>query len=643
MTDSPPSLPAVPVLPDTATAEERDQHWFQHVYQGDRPQFTVRAVFTGGLLGMAMSAAHLYTSLKLGWGFGITITSGVLAWVMWKGIAAVFGGRVSPLTMLENNSMQSTASAAGYSTGTTLATACGALLLMTGNHLPWYSLVPFVFFSAALGSLLAVPLKRQMINIDQLPFPSGIAAAETTRSLYSAGAEAVRKAWTLIFGIAAGGLVGALRGAADLFEMLKWKGIEQVMRWITVPGEIYFPHAWLTAGRGKPAGFAFEPSLLLIGAGMITGLRVSLSMLLGGVILYFFLMPALLEYDAAHAMETGFNVSLPAKNGTINPFRWGVWGGSALMVFSSLTALAMQWKTLARSFTGLGAGGKPMAAERAAIEVPSDWLLYGLPVAAAGLIAVEVFAFGISLPLAVLAVIMCAVISVVCCRATGETDTTPTGAMGKVTQLLYAVLPGASGNAVVNLMAAGTTSAAGLSAADLLGDLKSGHLLGANPRQQFLAQFSGIFFGTVAACGFWYLMIPNKEALEKYNPPATNAWRATAELLTKGVDQLPHSALIAIFIGAGLGILLPVLEKLLPKLKPWLPSAMGLGLGFVVPLQNGLSFALGAVIAAVWQSISKRTAEERNVPLASGFIAGESLVSAFFAIGGSVAGWLMSN
>src|SRR6266704_1859387 len=84
----------------------------------------------------------------------------------------------------------------------------------------------------------------------------------------------------------------------------------------------------------------------------------------------------------------------------------------------------------------------------------------------------------------------------VCCRATGETDTTPIGAMGKLTQLLYAVLPGAKVVASINLMAAGATASAGGAAADLLTDLKSGYILGANPRKQFLAQFAGVFFGT---------------------------------------------------------------------------------------------------------------------------------------------------
>jgi len=76
----------------------------------------------------------------------------------------------------------------------------------------------------------------------------------------------------------------------------------------------------------------------------------------------------------------------------------------------------------------------------------------------------------------------------VACRATGESDITPIGALGKITQLVYGVL--IPQNATANLMTASITANAAASSADLLTDLKSGYLLGAHPRRQFVAQFS---------------------------------------------------------------------------------------------------------------------------------------------------------
>jgi uncharacterized oligopeptide transporter (OPT) family protein len=202
------------------------------------------------------------------------------------------------------------------------------------------------------------------------------------------------------------------------------------------------------------------------------------------------------------------------------------------------------------------------------------------------------------------------------------------------------VLPGAKGIESINLMAAGTTAAAAGAAADLLTDLKSGYLLGANPRRQFLAQFYGVFFGVIAVVPAWYLMVPNKKALEAFNPPATNMWRAVADLLTQGVNQLPRTALYAIVIGALVGAMLPVLEKLRPRAKPYLPSAMGLGLAWVVPFQNSFSFLIGGVIVSVWQKWNRKNSDAFAIPIASGLVAGESLVAAFIAITCTLVGFL---
>src|SRR5688572_33185735 len=79
--------PPPPPLAGDATPEERDAHWLKYIYQGDRmPQLTIRAVAMGAFLGMGMSIAHIYTALKIGWGFGIAITACVLSFVMWNGL-----------------------------------------------------------------------------------------------------------------------------------------------------------------------------------------------------------------------------------------------------------------------------------------------------------------------------------------------------------------------------------------------------------------------------------------------------------------------------------------------------------------------------------------------------------------------------
>ncbi len=664
--DNQPKLPAapsreisdadldLPIQGFKGTPDEIERQWFEKVYTGrgdTQRQLTVRAVLMGGVLGMFMSISNLYTTLKLGWSFGVAITACVLSYVIWNTIRTLLGGRLSQMTMLENNCMQSTATAAGSSTGAAIGTAFGALLLIQGVHQPWYVVASFALLTAALGVFLAIPMKRQLINQEQLKFPSGIAAAETLRSLYSKGAEAVRKAYALLVSLLAGGLVGWLRGYASLAEVFRNEGrpqvwMEKMQKWILIPDTLSFP-AWVNPlSRGAMAGLAFEPSVLLIGAGMITGLRVSLSMLLGSSLLYFVVAPQLLAFDASHAGIAGYVPSFKlAPDGSFNPTRWALWGGTAIMVFSSLTSMALEWRTLARAFTMFSRKDRPAhSAAMDAIEVPISWLVIGLIPITIGMVIVQYLAFHISIYLGLISVALSFVVSLVCCRATGETDTTPIGAMGKLTQLLYAALPGAKGIASINLMAAGVTASAGGAAADLLTDLKSGYILGANPRKQFIAQFVGIFFGILAIVPAWYLMVPDKAKLESFNPPATNMWKAVADLLTQGLHMLPVTAVWAIVIGAILGVLLPVAGRIFPKAHPYLPSAMGLGLSWVMIFQNSLSFALGAVLVAAWSKLRKKNAETYYVPIASGLIAGESLIAALLAILCTILGlWKVSH
>jgi uncharacterized oligopeptide transporter (OPT) family protein len=662
--DDQPHIPLeIPELPADASPEEKDLHWFRHYYQGDRMrQLTVRAVFMGGILGMFMSISNLYTTVKLGWAFGVAITACVLSFVIWNGIRLVWNGllprKISMMTILENNCMQSTASAAGYSTGGTIGTAFGAWLLISGAHVAWYYLTPFVFLVAALGVFIAIPMKRNMINHEQLRFPSGIAAAETLKSLYSEGREATRKATSLIIALFVGMATALVRSYPAVVEVLQDVGkaprslVAMVEKHLYIPDLVPFPSSWAGMSRYNLATFGFEPSLLLVAAGMIVGLRVSFSMLAGSVILFFWIGPWIASHDAA-AMQAnpamyGFTPAADAATtgilGEFYPVKWALWGGTSLMVFSSLTAVAIGWKTLVRAFTHFGKGGPTNAAEvaeMARIEVPGSWFLGGLIPLGIGLVVLQYFAFEMNIFLGALCVAMSFPLALVCCRATGETDTTPVGAMGKVTQLVYALV--AKGNTLVNLMSAGVTAGAGGSSADLLTDLKSGYVLGANPRKQFLAQFFGCFFGTLAVIPAWYLMFPDKETLESYHPPAAEMWRAVAVALTEGLNVIPETARWAIVIGGIVGIILPLLGALFPRAAKYLPSAMGLGLAWVVPFQNSLSFAIGAVIAWLWLRSHKRTAEKYTIPVASGVLAGEALLAAAIAIACTVIGLIWAG
>src|SRR5712691_9291074 len=116
---------ALPTHRFTGTPEEIERQWYEQVYRGrgdSMLQLTWRAVLMGSALGGVLSLTNLYIGLKAGWGFGVAITACILSYAIWTSLYRLGLAR-TPMTILENNCMQSTASSAGSSTGGTLISA----------------------------------------------------------------------------------------------------------------------------------------------------------------------------------------------------------------------------------------------------------------------------------------------------------------------------------------------------------------------------------------------------------------------------------------------------------------------------------------------------------------------------------------
>ncbi len=624
MPETAPAATPAPASPSAPrTPEEIERHWFETVYAGDGvPQLTLRAVLMGMLVGMALAFSNIYVGLKVGWSLNVAITAAIVSFAVFKVVPlnwlqaprrlVLFDRHADrQISILEVNCLQSTASASGYSTGPTLVSAFSAYLLVTGAKVPFGITLTLVIVLGLLGVFLAIPMKRSMVNVEQLPFPSGIAAAETLRSLFAHGAEAARKARALFAGMGAGALVAWFRdGRPSLIP--EFAPLPALFTRLGLPR---------LAQITDPAGYTLSVnmSLLLVGGGAIMGMRTAASMLLGAVLNYGVIAPWL--HGKGVIARLGFR-------GIVS---WSVWCGVAVMTSAALFSFFWNWRTIARAFAGLrrrGGGDDPLAR----IEVPGSWFAVGVLVAGAGAMLVNRHAFGIPVLMTAIAIAISALMAVVASRATGETDTTPIGPVGKITQLVYGVLM--PQNLTANLMTANITSSMAIGSADLLTDLKSGYLLGANPRKQFLAQFFGVFSGALAATGAFFVLIPDPSALggDRFPAPAALVWKAVAELLARGLDSLPPYALTSLWIGAAVGVGLTAAEKLFPRSRRFLPSPVGLGMAFTFQGYSSISFFLGAVAAWIWQKRSPASAALFVIPVASGAIAGESLTGVLVAL-----------
>jgi OPT family oligopeptide transporter len=501
--------------------------------------------------------------------------------------------------------MQSTASSAGYSTGGTIVSAISAYLLLNGVHISYGILTAWVFFLAVLGVCMAIPMKRQMINVERLKFPSGIAAAETLKSLHGTSQGGTQSAKALFSSAGVGVVLVVMR------DILQW-----------FPAQLNFLGARLAQYT-----IAWDNSLLLVAAGAIMGFRTAWSIFLGGVLCWGILAPYM--HHIGVIPELGYR-------GIVT---WTLWGGAACMVTSGLLSFFLQWKVILRAFSGIGkifSPHKPKVVDYLqmrmdAIEVPGSWFLGGILLGGCGIVYLIHTYFGVEIWMGALAVVMSFFLALVACRACGETDTTPVGAMGKITQLFYGALAPRQMN--LNLMTACITAGSADSSSDLLIDLKSGWCLGAHPRKQFIAQFMGIFMGTLVTVPVFYIVVPTVDILgsDKFPAPAAQVWASVARLLSNGFESLHPSARWALLIGGSVGILLPTLERAFPKYQKYIPSAIGMGLAFTFHFWYALSMFVGGLTALILEKRAPAVNEKYTIPVASGAIAGESLMGIFVA------------
>ena len=326
---------------------------------------------------------------------------------------------------------------------------------------------------------MAIPMKRQMINIEQLRFPSGIAAAETLAGLHSRGDRAMRSARAL--GIAC--LLAAvnqfwhdgmifIRESLDAFSSSTL--VERLNKsvfgqsWMNRTVCFDWDPIFLAAGRSR--GFAFRPACF--SAARFAG-RSSC------------------RFCSIMASSRSNSIPIPRGESWCSG-RSGAASPAWLLPDCSRSPSngAASCEPLAVSVACSLKDRRELKGEMDEIEMPVAWFLDRTtlrpgghePAGARNLRNAFWQSFWPS-PLS-------SSLALVACRVTGETDTTPVGAMGKVTQLLFGGL--SPGNMNVNLMAANITAGAATSSADLLTDLKSGYLLGATA-SEFIAQFAGIF------------------------------------------------------------------------------------------------------------------------------------------------------
>ncbi len=614
------------------TVEQKDRWWLENVYRGDMPQLTLRSALSGMLIGGALSLTNLYVGMKTGWTLGVGITSVIIAFAMFKVLASV--GMADEFTVLENNCMQSIATSAGYMTSPLIA-SLAAYMIITNRVIPMGTTILWMISLALLGVLFAFPLKRRFINDEQHPFPEGRAAGVVMDALHTSDAkEGIFKAKILVYG---GGL-------AALLELLKQDHLLDKIKL----GFLAIPHS-LEAGLYRLMGWTpkiggvslqqltitIEPDHVMVAAGGLMGIRTGVSLLLGAIFNYFVLAPWMINYGD---ILGNVNASGAAVFGFRPITTWALWCGVAMMTTASLFAFLSKPGMLINSFTSLFRKKDQSKDILGHIELPMSVFLLGIPLVGSVVVLLAWYFFHVPVWLGALAIPMVFVFTIIAAHSTALTAITPTGALGKLTQLTYAAL---TPSITTNVMTASITGEVAGNASNLLMDIKPGYMLGGKPRHQALGHVLGIIAGAIVCVPIFYIAFlrnnPSGLISSEYPMPGATIWKAVAEILTRGISELPLTAVYAALIGAVLGIALEAVKVISKGRFPI--SAVGLGLAFVIPFNTCFAMFLGSFLFWLAEksfqredSFAHRLFVQNLEPVAAGVIAGGALMGIAIAV-----------
>lgn len=599
------------------SAEEKDRWWLENVWRGDMPQLTVRSALTGMLLGGVLSLTNLYIGIQTGWTLGVGITSVILAFAAFKVLARA--GLGHEMTILENNAMQSIATAAGYMTAP-LVTSLSAYMIITDRVIPMGQIMIWMISLSLLGVLFAFPLKRRFINDEQYAFPEGRACGIVLDALHSEDAAQ---------GLFKAKILSSFAGISALIELLRSEKVTDFLR----IGFLKLPSYWdaliyrfftpSIAGTSlADLTIRLDSSIVMVAAGGLMGIRAGVSLLIGACLNYFILAPWAMSQGIIEG--TGFRSIV----------MWALWGGVAMMTTGSLLSFFSKPQVLAKAFSGLLSRKKTTDDCVKHIELPIWLSAIGVPIIGLFIVYIAHAWFGVAWWLGIIAIPFVFVLVIIAATSAGLTSITPTSALGYLTQTTFSVL--SPGNITTNVMTAAITAEVASNTSNLLMDIKPGYMLGGKPRHQAMGHVLGIFAGAFVAIPVFYAMFhgdPQALLSDKLPMPGAQVWRAVAEVLTKGLDFLHPTARAAVFIGAALGVLMEIVKKVTRNRFPL--SSVGIGLAFVISFSTSFSMALGAILFWVLGRIYRRRRESRAHRL---WVENQETVCAGAIAGGAIIG-----
>ncbi|AQZ12844.1 YGL114W [Zygosaccharomyces parabailii] len=685
-------------------------------------QMTMRATVVGLVIGSLVLISNFQFGLQTGWVSMMSLPSALLACWFFKQVWPLIRPHDVPFTDVETVYVQSMAVAVG--TGPLAFGFVGVIPAIekfltkeesgnSRNQGELFSIGQLLMWSTGLaffGIFIAVPLRKQVIVREKLPFPSGSATAtliavlngseilqEVSRSdvlqmrnrRLSESSPADREISSLSRGGSPDDRYSSLEmddtveGQQDVATYDENIGI--LFRTFVVSSLYTIGSYFLPVLRSIPLFgtylsknylWEFQPSPAYIGQGIIMGLP-TVSYMLFGCMLGWGILAPLARRAGWVPPDAGVDDWEKGVHG------WILWSSLSIMVVDSVVgfivvtmrSIVRFWLTddkarlltnvwddsyesmlleeerviNKRRYTTSSSSNRPNTVKLVYDDVDHEvaeehlvtytTVLSGIIVSSLLCIILVIYLFGLEIiPIyaMVTALLIALFLSVLGIRALGETDLNPVSGIGKISQLIFALIVPRSrkGAVLLNLVAGGVAESGAQQAGDLMQDLKTGHLLGASPRAQFVAQIVGAIWSIVLSsvmyiCYNKVYHIPDKQ----FRIPTAIVWIDCARLVTG--QGLPEKALeCSIILGCAFALLSLVRNCYRDRNRKWLvyvPSGVAVGVGIYNTPSFTIARFIGGVVASLWMNSQHFNlgAKTKMIVFSSGLVLGEGICSIF--------------
>ncbi|MDQ6717030.1 MAG: oligopeptide transporter, OPT family [Gemmatimonadota bacterium] len=592
-------------------------------------ELTIRGLVLGALITTVFTAANIYLGLKV----GLTFASSIPAAVISMAILSAF----KDLTILENNIVQTVASAAG-TLSAIIFVLPGLVIVGWWTGFPFWESFLICLSGGVLGVLFTIPLRRALVTNSDLPYPEGVAAAEVLK--VGAGR---RGEGTSDSGEAREGLRAVVLGS------IASAGLAIVSGTRVIAGGL---SGFIALGGTASTGYDFAWSLALLGAGHLVGLSVGMAMLVGQVISWVIAVPWLTSMMPATAGQD------------IAAHTISIWRTQVRFIGAGTIAVAAVYTLIRLAKPVVGGLVSTLAASKAvatADETDRDlepiwiyiltaiclvitaWLAYSFAHAQP---ALAPSAFKLTLVAVPFVLVIGFVIAGVCGYMAGliGASNSPISGVGILSIVVAAslvalvVVPTVDTRQALVAFALFITAivfACATISNDNLQDLKTGQLVGASPRRQQIALIVGVGAGAAVipfvlnllAKAYGFAGAPNVNVVASNPLPAPQATLISA--LAQGVIG-GHLEWKMLGIGALIGVGLIVLDTTLGAMKKLRIPPLAVGIGIYLPMSATFAVIIGAVLAHWYDKQAKKMpnperAERLGTLVASGLIVGESM------------------